>query len=282
MKKKVLVCTLFLLLIFPVLASAEHTPISKNDALHLAQDYFHNYFTECTDLTEAEINATMEAYRHADAFETTMSNGQEAWAVSYMGDMDDERYFNNIYTLFLDRYTGKCLYISRPEVVNPIAKEHGKLIMEKGPFVSWSLEEKYDFHQEFSKKYADFLAIAHEENYVPVGDYLLRLISYDFRMPDENCISEDDAIEYATVALKKQETLSDEHIADKYVIETSFLFSNEYLEDGNLVWKIFFIPAPPVSPDYGYYVEIDAYNGETLGITHQIQSQENPWALKYE
>lgn len=63
---------------------------------------------------------------------------------------------------------------------------------------------------------------------------------------------------------------------------TSFLFSHLFSFTGKLVWKILFIPTPPISPDYGHFVKIDVYSGDSVGIIHQIQSQENPWAVVYE
>lgn len=279
MKKIAAMMLAAMLLLLTVTAQAASSSwIGEKQARSLGQ----KYLKERGGMTESDY----QTYEIVDAWKSTLADGTPLWNIHFFGDRNDPRYATNAYIVYVHGYSGEFRGMEYPTVPNPVTAEFNRLRNEvyKKDFVLWTIEQKYDFGQTFPQMYKDFeyLAMQEDTNYLPISDHLKQLLQYDFRLPDEQCISQDDAIGLAKEALKKAEKLDDKHIDKHYMNSTSFLFSHQFSSAGRSVWKIFFIPTPPVSPDYGYFVEIDAFSGDTVGIVHQIQSQENPWALVYE
>ncbi len=279
MKKAIVLFVIIVLLLPGMMVQADSASwISESKARSLAQ----RYLKEKSGMNDADC----KTYEIVDAWQSTLADGTPLWNIHFFGDRNDPRYATNAYIVYVHGYSGEFRGMDYPTVPNPVTAQFNKLRYEvyKKDFVLWTIEQKYDFGQTFPQIYKDFefLALQEDINYLPISDHLQQLLQYDFRLPDENCISQDDAIGLAKEALKKAEKFDDKYIDKHYMISASFLFSHQFSSAGKLVWKIFFIPTPPISPDYGYFVEIDAYSGDTVGIIHQIQSQENPWALVYE
>ena len=266
----------FLVTVVLILSCAFHAfaandgQISESEARSLAWQYF----LELSVMSEEECRE----------YDMDVSWQASEWLVRMIGD-PGEQYAYNTYSLHIDRITGECAGMDIPALWNPVSEAFKQLRKEQHGndlFVRWTIQEKYDFKQTFSKLYEDFLLNPPEGKYVDIGGYLLRLIQTDYRLPDEACISQEEATAAAQSALLAAGEVTEKDLTGRYIYSASFLYSEAFNPQGQLVWKIFFIPAPPVSPDYGYYVELDAYTGEALGFVHQIQSWQNPWACEYE
>lgn len=257
--------------------AASGKQISESEARSLARQYLH----ELSGMNEEDY----QTYSIAEITKQEFVAGVPVWFVLMDGDDDDPRYATNTYSIQIHRLTGECVGMGFPTVKNPVTTAFHQLQKEQHQndlFVRWTIQEKYEFKQTFEKLYQDFLLIQSEKNYLPVGDHILKLIQTDYRLPDASCISQEDAMAFAKTALLAAGEVTDAELTGRYIYAASFLFSYEFNPRGQLVWKIFFIPAPPQAPDYGYYVEVDAHTGQTVGITHQIQNGNNLWACVYE
>ena len=272
---------LILLTVLPVVAIAGAEASSQLDA-SAAEEMGRKYLSEKSGLDDEKLST----YIVAEVYRKEGEDGTPIWVVRFMGDRNDPAYFTNTYTIYVDARDGSFLQMSEPSIPNLVTRAFNELSDKQGQlFVSWTLEQKYEFSQTFPQVVEDFKALAREDgkNYVPISSYLWTLLDYDFRLPDESCISKEAATEFAKAALEKSENFTEDYVLMRFVNEYSFLYSYEFVQEGRLVWKVFFIPAPPDSPDYGYYVEIDAHTGETVGIRHRIQDPvTDEWALVYE
>ena len=257
--------------------AANDERISEREARALSRQYLY----ALSGMNEEEC----QAYEIAEISRQVLDAGEPVWLVRMIGDSNDRRYAYNTYTLNIHRTTGECVGMDFPAMKNPVTVAFNQLQKEQHHgdlFVRWTIQEKYDFKQKFSRLYEEFLLNPPAGKYIAIDEHTLRLIQTDFRLPDEVCISQDEATAFAQSALLAAGEATEEELRGRYVYAASFLYSDAINQRGQLVWKIFFIPAPPVSPDYGYYVEVDAYTGEALGFAHQIQGEENPWACVYE
>ncbi len=280
MRKRFFVLSfLFVHIIFCCCAQASSQEwIAEYDAKKLAQQYLRNQRT----MSEEDY----KTYYFSEAIRSETNQGEPAWAIMFKGNMDDPRYATNVYVIYVNAYSGELAYVDPPTVPNPFTSMFNRYLSERPGgswIVFWTIEEKYAFKQAITEMYENYLKIESEENYLPVGDYQIKVLQYDYRLPDEHCITMNDATLLANEELKKTASLTDSDLVNNYTNAYSFLYSDHFSAKGRLVWKVFYIPIhQPQDGDYGYFVEIDAYTGEVVGIEHQIQTVDNMWAYRYE
>lgn len=275
--KKVIECLVLLLLIVKTVGCQAENWIGEEKARELAPQYFTKY----SGLDIDEINQ----FVMDDIWSEWLDNETPAFIALFCGP-DSFVYPTNSYMVYIDSHTGDFMKITYPKAYHPVDAVYRRLYSEYGSreLVEWSIQQKYEFKQE--------IANVNQTNpdsstgsYYPLSAYAKQLMEYDYRLPNESCISEDEAKRFATDALQSYTGYDCEFLQEQFKTCSSFLFSKQFALDGTLIWKIFFIPLSNSSIDtldFGYYVVVDAYTGQCMSIVHQIYGQGEMTLAHYE
>lgn len=275
--KKVIECLVLLLFIVKTVGCQAENWIGEEKARELAPQYF----TEYSGLDMDEVNQ----FVMDDIWSEWLDNETPAFIALFFGP-DSYVYPTNSYMVYINSHTGDFLKITYPRAYHPVDAVYHRLYAEYGEkeLVEWSIQQKYEFKQEISNV-NQANPDASVESYYPLSPYAKQLMTYDYRLPNESCISEDEAKLIATDALQSNTGYDREFVQERFKTCSSFLFSKQYTSDGALVWKIFFVPLSESSIDtldFGYYAVVDAYTGQCMGIEHQIYGQGGMTMAHYE
>ena len=230
------------------------------------------------DAIKSEYNKTddeMAEYVFAEAtFRQCNDETDDEWVVIFAGIGDHPEFSNNTYTVYLTP-DGAVKQIIPPTIRNPVNAAFRDLSAGRDLFVTWTIDEKYEFHQYFSQKIDEWYETEHPLQEGEVAFYILHLASIDFQIPKEDDIDFSSAKLYATNALIAQEGKVDFTKYDN--VCSSFIA----LPTGNTIWRIFFIPTVRRDNDCGYRVDIDSKTGESIKVLHQY-AYDSDWASWYE
>ena len=274
--KKMLSVLLLLCFVFAEAHAEENeTWIGEKKARELASIYF----SEKSGLNEEEI----KTYHFSEFSSKWLEDGTPAFIAIFFGDIDDPRYATNSYSVYINSHNGELIRITYPQAWHPVDLAYRHLEKERGALVDWTIEQKYELKLLSAAVYEEYLERPEEKNYLPLTRYAQQFMSYDYRLPNELCISEDTAKQLALDALQKTESFDAEYVQTQFRLSSSFLFSKQFVPEGRLVWKIFFLPLYDTRYyDYGYYAEIDAEDGTVLGIVHQLYTDNTSLVDHYE
>ena len=275
--KKIIECLILLLLIVKTVGCQAENWIGEEKARELAPLYFAEY----SGLGIDEINE----FVMDDIWSEWLDNETPAFIALFFGP-DSFVYPTNSYMVYINSHTGDFMKITYPKAYHPVDTVYRRLYSEYGAreLVEWSIQQKYELKQEIAdvnQNNPDPSA----ELYYPLSAYGKQLMAYDYRLPNENCISEDEAKRIATDALQSYAGYDRAFVQQQFKACSSFLFSEQFASDGTLIWKIFFIPLSNVSIDtldFGYFVVVDAYTGQCMDIVHQIYGQGEMTLAYYE
>lgn len=241
--------------------------ISEKAASSLALDAIKREYNK-TDDEMAEYVLVEAAFRPCPD-----GTGSE-WVIIFAGIADHPEFSNDTYAVYLTS-DGAVKQIIPPAIRNPINAAFRDLSAGRDLFVTWTIDEKYEFHQSFSQKIDGWRESEHPLQEGEVASYLVHLASIDFQKPKKDDIDFSSAKRYATNALIAQEGKVDFTKYDR--VCSSFIA----LPTGNTIWRIFFIPAVRRDTDCGYRVDIDSKTGESLKVLHQY-AYDSDWASWYE
>lgn len=230
------------------------------------------------DAIKSEYNKTddeMAEYVFAEAtFRQSHDETGDEWFVIFAGIADHPEFSNDTYAVYLTP-DGAVKQIKPPTIRNSINAAFRDLSAGRGLFVTWTIDEKYEFHQSFSQKISEWRETDHPLQEGEVASQILHLASIDFRKPEKGDIDFSSAKLYATNALIAQEGEVDFNKYDN--VCSSFIA----LPTGKTIWRIFFIPTVRRDIDCGYRVDIDSKSGEPIEVMHQY-AYDSDWASWYE
>lgn len=195
--------------------------------------------------------------READLI--TKADGEIYWHVSFVkpAQVKGESPRNIVVGLSADGKQLRSISVS-PSPAEQVMDRFYKSINEKnrGTFVEWAVEEKYEFVKEWRLIW-DTLP----KGTLSESGYLYHMISKDFAIPQENDLSEQIAVEIASKALI--ESNEEIHIND-YAIAVSFLRNPK----NESIWQIIFITKkmPVIHYHPGYRVDLSSPEGEIIQI----------------
>ena len=217
----------------------------------------------------------LENYKLAEcsfrSYET--SNGEGEWLVIFAGDSNDSTYDTNTYAIYMN-HLGVVMRSFEPTLTNELNEAFMELIKERGMFVTWTLQQKYDFSHEWESRKQTSM---HQQNNNKAGiiGYLQYLMGKNYLLPNSSDISKEEA-----TFLSDKEIIhllgSTNDLAASYSTSHSFLEVN-----GLRAWRIFYIPLNRSNTDCGYRVDINSQTGNIMEILHQV-ADEQEWATYYE
>lgn len=270
LKRIISLWLLMLVIILFVYVDTAYAAITEQVATSIALDAIKSQYTLTEDdLAEYVLGEAM--YQ-----ESPESDGNEwdEWYISFVGTLEHSRYSNNTYTVYLAP-DGVVKRIIPPTIHNPINVDFRNLIYERGMFVTWSIEEKYEFAKTFSRKLDEWNAQVHSSQESEVFKIIIHLASIDYQLPKCNDIDFETAKKDAYNALIEQEGWVDFSKFDN--VCSSFLV----LPQNKTIWRVFFIPVVRRDTDCGYRVDVDSKTGEAIEVLHQYVN-DSDWASEYE
>ena len=258
------------------IAGASDGDLTREEIIMLAQKYFCAVEKEIDDLSEQQRNEYTMSKNVIIAYK--LPNGISIWRVQYVGIDYMRGNIHDRYIFYLNGKTGELVDFDHPKHPNPINQWYANLCLEyNGDFVSWTIEQKYAFKQGYSSVSAREYIIDNWDSLDRVNPYVIHLLLFDYRLPDDTCISQNEAINkaYQYLIEKESDNITEEYAYENYYTRTSFLNFTYFEPTGRLSWKIFFLPIDRVEyltktsqgPDRGYFVELDAYTGEFIGLS---------------
>lgn len=154
-------------------------------------------------------------------------------------------------------YRGKVTQCKMIPVISNISVEYDRLCSERGAFFKWSIYEKAEFAYALSAK----LDIAQDRNETIDDIIVLEAIAeYGFCLPCDNSISQADAYDIASEAVKSKYGLKNGWDRD-----TEVYFSYFCDDAGICVWRIIFWKTGNSAYASGV-VDMDAHTGEVFRI----------------
>lgn len=184
-------------------------------------------------------------------------SGETYWYVSFVkpSKADGESPRNIVYALSLDGRQVKYINVS-PSEGELMMERFYKAIHTKGAdiFILLSVNDQYDIAREFRSAWTSL-----PEDALSTDGYLHRTISKDYALPGDGDLSEAEAVQTASEALQSSGKAAH---PDEYKIAVSFLRG----EDGNSVWRVFFIANNAIASHPGYRVDVKNPDGTIAQI----------------
>jgi hypothetical protein len=186
-------------------------------------------------MNESDLGKDRIDYRFQTEFSRNDENTRSWWLVNIIRTVTDEvEVWFQVALVMPDGepayHTDSTVYMDELLWAEKMI-QYDELIAQRGPFHSWTLEQKAEWDPEY------------------------------FGLPDEGHLSQDKALEIAREAVKRQYSLSDEALN---VYKTAFYFSI-LLEDA---WQVNFFNNDPAEGDgmEGYSVILNAKTGDVLEV----------------
>ena len=121
--------------------SVAEKALDNDTVISIAQKYIMERYA-----VTAEV---LNQYPLAECSYLTRDEGE--WLVIFAGDCADPKYDTNTYTVYLTPQ-GEVKTASEPLLANDMNETFQQLIRERGMFVTWTLQQKFDFSQEWKQK----------------------------------------------------------------------------------------------------------------------------------
>lgn len=247
-----LICALMVSMSVPLaIAGAEETSVSSEVLFE----------TSITLIQETSVlgDDLISDYTVREADLITEADGEIYWHVSFIkpAQVKGESPRNIVVRLSADGKQLRSISVS-PSPAEQVMDKFNKSINEKnkGMFVQWAVEEKYEFAKEWR-----LIWDALPKGTLSESGYLYRMINKDFAIPQENDLSEQTAVEIASKALI--ESNDEIHIND-HTIAVSFLRNPK----NESMWQVFFMTnnVPVEHPHPGYRVDLSSPQGDIIQI----------------
>jgi len=213
----------------------------------------------------------LNAYEMEECSFVLLEGDEPEWFVWFVGGRSPV-YDNNSYSVRISK-AGDIKSTSAPTTVNSLNEEFKKLLTERGMFVTWSLDEKYEFCKTWPTMIDQWVEKAQKDQ-APIRQYIHYLAGKTYLLPGTDDIAEEQSLQIAKDALVK-EIVSDD--LSQYAVYKSFMLN----EHGTRIWRWFFVPILRKDSDCGYRIDINAKTGDLVEILHQFASKPL-WGTFYE
>ena len=237
--------------------------ITKEQAIDIAKNtLMHKY-----SITAEQLNT----YEMEECSFVMLEGNEPEWFIWFVGDRSPV-YDNNSFSIRISK-EGDIKDTSAPTMLNSLNEEFDKLLQDRGMFVTWSLEEKYEFCKIWPIMIDQWMEKVQKDQ-APIRQYIHYLASKTYLLPGTDDIAEELSLQTAKDALVKEIESDD---LSQFVVYKSFMLN----EHATRVWRWFFIPNPAVDSDCGYRIDINAKTGDLVEVLHQFASKPL-WGTFYE
>jgi hypothetical protein len=237
--------------------------VTKEQAIDIAK----NTLMQKYNITAEQLNT----YEMEECSFVLLEGDEPEWFIWFVGDRSPV-YDNNSYSVRISK-TGEVKETSAPTTINSLNDEFDKLFMERGMFVTWSLEEKYEFYKAWPTMIDQWMEKS-PKNQAPIRQYIHYLAGKTYLLPGIDDITEEQSSQTAKDALVKKIGSDD---LSAFAVYKSFMLN----EHGARVWRWFYVPKQRVDSDCGYRIDIDAKTGNVVEVLHQF-AREPMWGDYYE
>lgn len=216
------------------------------------------------------------ALRLEECYFSYISEGQTAWTIIFTGNQGTENITGDAYLVRLAG-DGRVLQTEGPSAQVELFDEFNQLFLNNGAFVTWSVEQKFDFVKVWRERVQHLLIEQPEVKARFDGSYMDYLLSIDFRLPQVDSIPNEKAADIAVNAIAESYRLSRDELIQRY--DTCFSFVSR--SDNSLAWRVFLVPRHRFDTHCSYKVDLDAVTGSLIEMIQQ-DAKDSEFATYYE